>query len=370
MDVLFVTSAFGADIDVGFMPLMADQLSGAGNDVRGIQYEDSPPITSIPVERIETKELYTPYWFGQWLFYRDWRPKMEQTLQRLDPDVVVADRRCMVPTALAASNIGVPSVGVVPGLGFTRFNPNNHRMDKRPRLSELSNSAKIQYPFIKHLYRIHRRGLRRTSEVVTLSSYLRTVIAETFGVDSTVIRTPARLSEVEAGRREPTYLTLVNPRTELKGSEIVLSLAETLTDEQFLIAGTFASEDAETKARSLPNVDYRGWVDDMREVYAETEILLVPSLVEEGGPRVIVEAFANGIPAIGTTRGGIPEFIDGGGETVDAPMDIDGWKAAIDEVRSSYDRYAGIANDRKSEFKIESAREMFEHVLEHAVDQP
>ena len=47
---------------------------------------------------------------------------------------------------------------------------------------------------------------------------------------------------------------------------------------------------------------------DMRPVYQRARILLAPSLRWDSGPRVVVEALINGLPIVGTNRGGIPEL--------------------------------------------------------------
>ena len=62
------------------------------------------------------------------------------------------------------------------------------------------------------------------------------------------------------------------------------------------------------------NVTYLGHQADMKEFYRRIKIILVPSLVEEGFSRMILEAAANGIPAIANQVGGIPEALgDSGG---------------------------------------------------------
>ena len=57
----------------------------------------------------------------------------------------------------------------------------------------------------------------------------------------------------------------------------------------------------------------------MASVYARARVLLVPSLWWESGPRVIVEALANGIPVIGSSSGGVPEVIGDGGIILEFP---------------------------------------------------
>ncbi|MFE2154724.1 glycosyltransferase [Streptomyces lavendulae] len=48
-------------------------------------------------------------------------------------------------------------------------------------------------------------------------------------------------------------------------------------------------------------------------------------------PRVIVEAGLHGVPTIGSSRGGIPEAVRGGGIILH-PDNVDGWVQAIDKA--------------------------------------
>lgn len=63
------------------------------------------------------------------------------------------------------------------------------------------------------------------------------------------------------------------------------------------------------KRSSLSNLTITPNTHNMKPVYGRARILLVPSLWWESSGRVIVEALLNGIPVIGTKRGGIPETI-------------------------------------------------------------
>ncbi len=61
-------------------------------------------------------------------------------------------------------------------------------------------------------------------------------------------------------------------------------------------------------AVGLP-VEFTGWQEDVGLVLSKLDILVVPSLVEEGIPRVILEAFAAGVPVVAFPAGGIPEVV-------------------------------------------------------------
>jgi glycosyltransferase involved in cell wall biosynthesis len=66
-----------------------------------------------------------------------------------------------------------------------------------------------------------------------------------------------------------------------------------------------------TEAAGLP-VEFAGWVDDIYACMAQLDLLLVPSAGHEATTRVILEAFAAGLPVIAFASGGIPEVVEDG----------------------------------------------------------
>jgi len=64
-------------------------------------------------------------------------------------------------------------------------------------------------------------------------------------------------------------------------------------------------------ARGLP-VEFIGWRDDIDPVLRELDLLVVPSQAPEAQPRVILEAFAAGVPVVSVSSGGILELIGDG----------------------------------------------------------
>jgi glycosyltransferase involved in cell wall biosynthesis len=61
--------------------------------------------------------------------------------------------------------------------------------------------------------------------------------------------------------------------------------------------------------------------------------LLLPSICYEGGPRAIVEAYAAGVPVIGSDIGGIPELIEHGvSGFLAAPRDTGSWRSAVNRL--------------------------------------
>ena len=95
---------------------------------------------------------------------------------------------------------------------------------------------------------------------------------------------------------------------------------QALPDCRFVIYGAplFADGAAQSymaqlrrDAEGLP-IEFAGWVDDIPACMAQLDLLLVPSAPHEATTRVILEAFAAGVPVIAFASGGIPEVVEDG----------------------------------------------------------
>ncbi|MBP3529792.1 MAG: glycosyltransferase family 4 protein [Thermoguttaceae bacterium] len=103
-----------------------------------------------------------------------------------------------------------------------------------------------------------------------------------------------------------------------------------------------------SEARTLANLYALQQVDDLREFYRQTRILLAPSLWNESFGRVAVEAGLNGIPVVCSNRGALPEVVEGWGITLDVPPRYTPSTRTIptpDEVAPWGDAVATLWND-------------------------
>jgi glycosyltransferase involved in cell wall biosynthesis len=182
----------------------------------------------------------------------------------------------------------------------------------------------------------------RNRDIATVSSFLQGKVKELLGLNATVLNPgidfdsyiTARDADAEAigfyATKHPAY----------KGNEVVQAIIEQMPERKFLIIGREYKHDFAT----LPaNVTYAGFQNDIRNFYQKIKVLLVPSLVPEGFPRIILEAAANGIPAIANNLGGIPEALGHSGVLIelDSPGNPDIERLAhryVGELRRLFDK--------------------------------
>jgi glycogen synthase len=107
-------------------------------------------------------------------------------------------------------------------------------------------------------------------------------------------------------------------------------------DARLEIAGSGSCEtEARRSAAGLKNVFFLGRLDaaGIGAALARSAYLVVPSLVMENYPTVIIEAFSAGTPVLGAAAGGIPELVsDGQNGFLFAPGDVVGLAAAFDRA--------------------------------------
>ena len=138
-------------------------------------------------------------------------------------------------------------------------------------------------------------------------------------------------------------VTLVNLNA-IKGAATFFALAERLPERRFLGVRGWGTQEIPHPVPA--NVDIVGPVDDMREVYGRTRVLLVPSVYEAYG-RVALEAAASGIPTLAHPSVGVQEAMGDAAIYVDRE-DADGWASAIVRLDdpSAYAERSSAARNR------------------------
>jgi glycosyltransferase involved in cell wall biosynthesis len=103
--------------------------------------------------------------------------------------------------------------------------------------------------------------------------------------------------------------------------------------ERLVVAGDGPERDLLRDA--APTIDYRGSLpaDEIPSLLSGARALLLPSLSFEGAPRVVLEAYAAGVPVLASRLGGLPELIeDGASGVLVEPADPGAWAAAVERL--------------------------------------
>lgn len=201
-----------------------------------------------------------------------------------------------------------------------------------------------------------------SDEVVANSNYtLSKYLKQYSGIDekTSVMYPMAKASEYRVSERGEKILH-INP-IEAKGIDITLDVAEKMPEKDFLIAGNRGKKEVMDRIRSMPNVEFLGFVEDMREVYKKSKIVLFPSRREAFG-RICVEAGYSGIPVITSGIGGLSESM-GFKQLRVSKNKPENYISKINEVESDYDAYSEMAR-KNAENLFESSRRSLEELLE------
>jgi glycosyltransferase involved in cell wall biosynthesis len=170
------------------------------------------------------------------------------------------------------------------------------------------------------------------------------------GIDSVVIQ-PLVLPERYLAAAHGDRVLYVNP-TQIKGVEIMFSLAAACPDIPFLVAESWGlnprwRENCQERAQRFANIEWTTPTSDMRTLFARSRTLLMPSIWEESFGRTAVEAQINGIPVVASRRGALPETVGPGGILVDPHAPLTEWETALRRAympSSDYDALSDAAS--------------------------
>ena len=191
--------------------------------------------------------------------------------------------------------------------------------------------------------------------VLANSRYIQNKAATDHHVHCELLYPAINLDNYAVTSNSHRYITMMNPVIP-KGIRTFLEVAAALREREFLVVeGWGTSRDVFDLIKKFPNVTYLSRQTDMRRVYGQTHLLLVPSQWEEAFGRVIIEAQVSGIPVVASHRGGIPEALGEGGVLVDDFSNPQAWIRSIEEAERGYDDYAIRARQNVTRFGVKTA---------------
>lgn len=163
-----------------------------------------------------------------------------------------------------------------------------------------------------------RRGVGNEEKVVTIYN----------GIDIRRFPGDKRKVRAELGiAQQVPIVGFVGRLEEVKGPhlfvEAAMEIGNTLPQAHFLMVGDGPmKEELMNKAKGNPHCHFMGHREDIPDVIAALDLLLIPSL-NDGFNLAAVEAMASAKPIIATAVGGLPEVVGDGGILV-KPEDVKG----------------------------------------------
>jgi len=132
------------------------------------------------------------------------------------------------------------------------------------------------------------------------------------------------------------YVTYVN-LVEVKGLDLAYEIALACPDIPFLFLEAWPLshrlvEKLGQMRAGAANITWHRRVLDMRPIYKQTRLLLVPSQWKEAWGRVVVEAQFSGIPAIASDVGGLAHNVSDAGRLLAADAPAEAWVEAVRSI--------------------------------------
>jgi glycosyltransferase involved in cell wall biosynthesis len=253
---------------------------------------------------------------------------LKRAIRDFKPDVVHLHTLGAASPLILFALSGYPTVATVHGPeGYTRdliiWNlPKTDFKGYDGSFSSLRLVGKLRYIYYRFInYPIYRVGFRYVDEIVTISTYISTLMKNQ-GMDSTYIPNGIKMFEC-APLVDPADLhTIVfSGRLEkFKGVEFLLralpAVVEKFPDTKLLILGNGRDKaDLEAVSAELgltQHVTFLGHVssrEEIQDIYSKAGVMVVPSVWPEVSSRFGIESLSAGRPVIGSEVGGLTDWL-------------------------------------------------------------
>ena len=260
------------------------------------------------------------------------------------------------PNPIVIENLMRWSHAVFTHLDYTRWTIHAAKLYKKPVFHLIHNSH--PYPEIV--------DAEKKQHIIYNSLWLKELLNYNFS--NFIVTPPVDYNYYDLGNEpeKSEYITLIN-LNENKGGKIFGEIARAMPHKSFL--GVFGSYD-EQITQNLPNVTYVPNSPDIKQWYAKTRILLMPSKYESWG-RTATEAMCSGIPVICTDTPGLKENCDKAGIYIKDRNNVKDWVEAITKLddKKAYSWASRKAKARSREFDTRKTLDEFESWFRESVNK-
>jgi len=333
MRILMACAAFPPFIDGGgpiSAMIVARLLRAAGHDltVVNVAGEDRHEIyDGVPVHRLRSLNIDWNYRLPRsawkkaiWHALENFNPRaflvMRREIKRLRPDIVLTDsiENINVATWAAAKSCGVPVAHILRSTFLLCWKGSMWRGDDNcgracSSCQATSYGKKLSSRFVDAVIGETNFIIGRHLEHGYFPN------ATSHPIPGAIAPVPGALPRIAPSTARPLRVGFIGVHDPIKGLDTLAAAAHRLQAEpvEFLIAGSGQSDYAKALPGRFPahNTRFLGWTKP-DEFLPQVDILAAPSLFREPFGRVVIEAFAHGVPVIGARSGGIPETIQPG----------------------------------------------------------
>jgi glycosyltransferase involved in cell wall biosynthesis len=201
---------------------------------------------------------------------------------------------------------------------------------------------------------------RRSSRIIAVSEATRRDLQQHLKVPAAKVDVvPQGVSMPERVDRRPEGIVLcVGAKRPHKNA---LAVVEALvgSDLRLVVTGYRTAYDDVLRDRAHAlgvKLELPDWVDDLDDLYARADVVVVPSLYEGFGLPVL-EAMARGVPVVASNRSSLPEVAGDAAVLVD-PEDRQALRGAIEQAIHESDRLSRAGRERAGHFTWERTAQL------------
>ncbi len=290
-------------------------------------------------------------WINSYFLNKKFKKILVKIVEKEKPDLIIS-QDYLIPTSVnVAKKFGIKCVIFLRNYfhlsidGFRTYLPEHRKFSQTSDLF-----YKCQYIFYFYMVKEFQKALKNADLVCSVSNYMRDITLKFCGVSSEVIRPFVFISKYKV-KSTGEYITYINPDKH-KGLDIFEKIANRLPDKTFLVVGK------ENYKINKPNIKISGWINDMKEIYEKTRLVIIPSIWPDPCPRVGIEAIQSGIPIIVSKRGGLTEEANNSGLIISNIYDIDEWVNAIKRFDNKIYYKLVSKNAKLSSYEFEAKKQL------------